>query len=411
MAAGRRTIDSATIAPGRVGRASTDDGGIMLENQRSLFSLPQGLHYLNCASKAPLLNKAQERGIAGLRRQIAPLSLGPDEYAQESEELRSALAALINASPDRIAITPSVSYGVAIAAHNLELRGGQNVVSMEEEFPSDVYVWLEKCRKSGAEFRSVARPTDAARIASLWNERLLDAIDAQTAVVNISTVHWTDGVRFDLESIARRARDVGALLVVDGTQSVGAAEFDFARIQPDLLVCAGYKWLLGPYQIGFAALGERLLEAEPFEYHWSNRAGSQDTTSTAYRYEYEKGARRFDVGEHANYITVPMLTEGARQAKAWGCAAIQAHCRALGEPLAQLVDDARFQVAPPSERIAHIIGVRLSDGGRIAAVMKALGERNVRVSKRGASIRISPHVYNTREDMDALMEGLMAGVA
>jgi selenocysteine lyase/cysteine desulfurase len=382
----------------------------MLENQKSLFSLPENIHYLNCASKAPLLNEAQARGIAGLRRQIAPLALGPDEYALESEELRSALAGLINASPDRIAITPSVSYGVAIAAHNLRLRSAQNVVCMQEEFPSDVYAWAERCRKDGAELRSVGRPDETARVSSLWNERLLDAIDAQTAVVNISSVHWTDGVRFDLEAIADRAREVGALFVVDGTQSIGAADFDFARIKPDLLVCAGYKWLLGPYQIGFAALGDRLIDAEPFEHHWSNRAGSHDTTATAYRQEYEKGARRFDVGEHANYITVPMLTEGARQAKAWGSEAIQDYCRTLAAPLVQLIEDERFVVAPASERMAHIIGIRLANESLIPAVMRALAERQVRVSRRGKSIRISPHVYNTSENMDALMDGLMAGL-
>ncbi len=382
----------------------------MLGNQKSLFSLPEGLHYLNCASRAPLLNQAQALGVAGLRWQIAPLIVGPDDYARESEELRRAVAGLINASPDRIAITPSVSYGVAIAAHNLRLRSGQNVVTMEEEFPSDVYAWMERCRTDGGELRSVARPEETARVSSLWNERLLDAIDASTAVVNISSVHWTDGVRFDLEAIGKRAREVGALFVVDGTQSIGAADFDFARIQPDLLVCAGYKWLLGPYQIGFAALGERLMDAEPFEYHWSNRAGSHDTTATAYRHEYEKGARRFDVGEHANYITVPMLTEGVRQAKAWGSEAIQAYCASLCRPLARFLDDGRFSLAPASERIAHIIGIRLADASRIPGVMEALGERQVRVSRRGQSIRMSSHVYNTPEDIDALIDGLMAGL-
>ena len=382
----------------------------MLGNQKSLFSLPEGLHYLNCASKAPLLNEAQALGVAGLQRQIAPLSLGPDEYARESEDLRRAVAGLINASPDQIAIIPSVSYGVAIAAHNLRLRSDQNVVSVEEEFPSDVYAWMERCRKDGAELRSVARPQETAKVSSLWNERLLDAIDAQTAVVNISSVHWTDGVRFDLEAIGKRAREVGALFVVDDTQSIGAADFDFARIQPDLLVCAGYKWLLGPYQIGFAALGEYLMDADPFEYHWSNRAGSHDTTATAYRHEYEKGARRFDVGEHANYITVPMLTEGVRQAMAWGSEAIQDYCAILGRPLAQLLEDERFLVAPASERIAHIIGIRLADASRIPGVMAALTERQVRVSQRGQSVRISPHVYNTPEDIDALIDGLMAGL-
>ncbi len=382
----------------------------MLGSQKSLFSLPDGLHYLNCASRAPLLNRAQALGVAGLRWQIAPQIVAPDDYARESEELRRAVAGLINASPERIAITPSVSYGIAIAAHNLALRSEQNVVTMEEEFPSDVYAWMESCRRHGAELRSVARPGETARVSSLWNERLLDAIDAQTAVVNVSSVHWTDGVRFDLEAIGQRAREVGALFVVDGTQSIGAADFDFAQVQPDLLVCAGYKWLLGPYQIGFAALGERLMDAEPFEHHWSNRAGSHDTTAIAYRHEYEKGARRFDVGEHANAITVPMLTEGVRQAKIWGGEAIQDYCANLCRPLVRLLDDARFLIAPASERLAHIVGIRLADASGIPGVMQSLGEHQVRVSRRGQSIRISPHVYNTAADIDALMDGLMAGL-
>lgn len=382
----------------------------MLDNQKSLFSLPEDLHFLNCASRAPLLNEAQALGIAGLRRQIVPQSLPPEDYSRESEELRTRVAGLINASPDAIAITPSVSYGVAIAEHNTRLGGGQNVVTMEEEFPSDVYAWMERCRKDGATLRSVARPKHSANVSSLWNERLLDAIDGQTAVVNVSSVHWTDGVRFDLEAIGKRAREVGAIFVVDGTQSIGAAPFDFGTIAPDLLVCAGYKWLLGPYQIGFAALGARFLDAEPFEYHWSNRAGSHDTTATAYRQEYEKGARRFDVGEHANYITVPMLSEGVRQAGAWGGAAIQDYCQTLTLPLTRFLDDERFVVAPASQRVAHIIGVRLADERRLTTVMKCLAERQVRVSQRGRSVRISPHVYNTPEDMDALMDGLAAGV-
>jgi selenocysteine lyase/cysteine desulfurase len=382
----------------------------MLDNQKSLFSLPADLHFLNCASRAPLLNEAQARGIAGLRRQVAPVSHGPEEYSRESEELRNAVATLIHASPDEIAITPSVSYGIAIAEHNVRLRKGQTVVTMEEEFPSDVYAWMERCRKDGATLRSVPRPDETERVSSLWNERLLDAIDAQTAIVNVSSVHWTDGVRFDLEAIGKRAREVGALFIVDGTQSIGAAPFDFAAIKPDLLVCAGYKWLLGPYQIGFAAIGERFMEAEPFEYHWSNRAGSHDTTATAYRQEYEKGARRFDVGEHANYITVPMLSEGVRQVNAWGGEAIQAYCHELTRPLTTLLEDERFVVSPASERIAHIIGIRLADDSRIPGVMKSLSEREVRVSQRGRSIRVSPNVYNTPEDIDALLAGLAAGV-
>jgi len=383
----------------------------MLDNQKALFSLPDDLHFLNCASQAPLLRASEALGVAGLRRQLAPRSDPPQEYPRESEALRAAVAGLINASPDQIAITPSVSYGIAIAAHNCRIGRGQNVVTVEEEFPSDVYAWMERCRRAGAELRSISRPDDMAAASMRWNERLVDAIDADTAVVNISSVHWTDGVRFDLDAIGARARDVGALFVVDGTQSVGAAEFDFERVRPDLLVCAGYKWLLGPYQIGVAVVGERLLDAEPFEYHWSNRAGSHDTTATAYRHDYENGARRFDVGEHANHITLPMLTEGVRQATAWGTRAIQDHCAAIAEPLERLLDDEHLSAVPASQRVAHIIGIRPADSDAIPGIMQALVERNVRVSQRGRSIRVSPHVYNTRDDIEALMDGLAAGLA
>ena len=140
----------------------------MLDNQKALFSLPDDLHFLNCASQAPLLRSAEAAGVAGLRRQIAPLGRGPEEYARDSEALRRAFAELVATSPDRIAITPSVSYGVAIAAHNTPIAGGQNVVTVEEEFPSDVYAWLEACRRSEASFQhSVKAPAISERSGSM----------------------------------------------------------------------------------------------------------------------------------------------------------------------------------------------------------------------------------------------------
>ncbi|MDX1433833.1 MAG: aminotransferase, partial [Gammaproteobacteria bacterium] len=137
----------------------------MLSCQKHLFSLPEGLHYLNCASRAPLLQAAEAAGIHGLRRQIAPVAVAPEVYFAEPEALRASIAALVNASPDQIAITPSVSYGVAIAVHNTRLASDQNVVVVEEEFPSDVYGWIERCRGAGAELRTVARPESG----TSWN--------------------------------------------------------------------------------------------------------------------------------------------------------------------------------------------------------------------------------------------------
>lgn len=382
----------------------------MLPCQRDLFALPDDLHYLNCASRALLLKTAEAAGIAGLRWQNAPDSLPKGGYFAPGEILRERAAALVNASPDDIAIIPAVSYGVAIAARALDWHPAQKVVMPKGEFPSNVYGWWAPSRDDRPRVQLVERPVGAENTAAAWNQALLDAIDADTAVVNISTVHWVDGLRFDVEAIGAKAREVGAMFIVDGTQSVGAEPFDMARIQPDLLVCAGYKWLMGPYQAGFAVVGDRLRNAWPFEHHWANRIGSDNPGATEYREGFRPGARRFDVGEHANPITLPILNEGMRQVLEWGLENIRDYCGDLMRPLEDLLADTEYSVIHPAERAAHIVGIRLPDEDRLVGVMEALVAANIRVSRRGDALRISPHLYNTAADVEALCRVLKAAI-
>ncbi len=384
----------------------------MLDCQRHLFSLPEGEHYLNCAYMGPLLKSVEAAGIEGVRRKSVPRTITPPDFFTEPEQLRARFAELIHTEARRVALVPAVSYGTAIAGCNVALQQGRNVVVPGEEFPSNVYAWMDHCAREGAELRIVPRPSDVQSVGQAWNARVLEAIDTNTAVVTLTVVHWTDGTVFDLAAIGARAREVGALFIVDGTQSVGALPFDFAAVQPDLLVCAGYKWLLGPYQLGFAALGDRLLDARPFEFNWINRENSEDFAGLVdYRTGYQEGARRFDVGERSNPITVPMLNESLRQILAWGVAEIQAYCAHLGETLLDaLGEGAPFTLNPPEERGAHLFGVRVPDPAAIPSVLEQLAARKVYVSQRGSSVRVSPNVYNTPEDMAALAEALKAAV-
>jgi selenocysteine lyase/cysteine desulfurase len=274
-----------------------------------------------------------------------------------------------------------------------------------------VYAWRELCKETGATLRTVPRPTDAQHPARAWSDAFVAAIDRDTAVVNLSSVHWTDGTRFDLAAIGQRAREAGACFVVDGTQSVGAMPFDFAQVQPDLLVCAGYKWMLGPYQSGFAVLGDRLIGGKPFEHNWILREESEDFARLIdYRDGFQPGARRFDVAERSNFINVPMLATAARQILAWGVENIQAYCASLQPALAAALGESPFQIAPSADRGAHMFGVRLpaEAASRSGAIVEELKRRDVHVSLRGTSIRVSPHVYNTPDDMVALAEALLA---
>lgn len=383
----------------------------MLSCQRDLFSLPSSIHYLNCAYMGPLTRSTEAAGIEGLKRKSNPTGILTEHFFKPVDDLRELAGRLVNASPERVAIIPSVSYGVAIASANLPLRSGQNVVTPAEEFPSNIHAWRDRCRAENCQLRLVPRPEDVQGAGAAWNEALLEAIDEQTALVSLTAVHWTDGTRFDLERIGRKAREVGAMFVVDGTQSVGAAPFDFAAIQPDLLVCAAYKWLLGPYQYGFVVLGDRLLQGRPLEETWMGREGAEDFTQLInYRDGYRPGARRFDVGEHSNMIAVPMLSESLRQIMEWGVENIRDYCNALVDEVRDALGDSPFALPPPSDHTPHMFGIHVPDPAGIPRILEELKRREIYVSLRGNSVRVSPHVYNTKEDMQALAEALLTVV-
>lgn len=381
----------------------------MLSCQRDLFHLPEGLHYLNCAYLGPLLKSVEEAGIAAVRRRRDPSAITPDAWFTDSDHARGLFGRLVGCDGQRVALVPAVSYAIATVTRNLRLRAGQNVVVARAQFPSNVYGWRRLCTESGASLRTVDPPDATEGRGEGWNGRLLEAIDADTAVVALGNVHWADGTRFDLERIGRRAREVGALLVVDGTQSVGAMPFDAAAVRPDVLVCAGYKWLLGPYSLGLAYFGERCDGWAPLEESWLARRGSEDFARLVdYADEYQPGAARFDVGERSNFTLMPMLIAALEQVLAWGPANVQDYCRELTGGLIAEARALGWAVEAVPWRGAHLFGLRAPAAADAARLQAALRERRVAVSLRGDAVRVAPNVYNTPEDCAVLADALRA---
>lgn len=376
------------------------------------FSLPPGLHYLNCAYMAPQPRRVEAAGLAALTQKRDPTLLAPTDFFTGSDLLRSRFARLIHADAERIAIVPAVSYGMAIAARHLLRDGvaepGMNVVVAADQFPSNVLVWRKRAARLGVEVRTVAAPEGAGRGAG-WSTRILESIDGATAAVAIGHVHWMDGTRFDLHAIGARAREVGAALAVDGTQSLGALPFDVAEIQPDLLVAAGYKWLLGPYALGLAYLGPRFDDAEPLEETWLGRSGSEEFRDlTRYEDRYRPGAARFDVGERSNFVLVPMLSEALAMLLEWRPERIQGYCAELISPLVDAAAELGYRVEDAAWRGAHMFGLRVPPGGDLPRLLERLAESRISVSVRGDSVRVSPHLYNGEDDIGALIEVLRA---
>jgi selenocysteine lyase/cysteine desulfurase len=380
----------------------------MLACQKPHFGLPTDEHYLNCAYMSPLSLDVERAGIDGVSRKVRPSRIQASDFFTETDRARALFARLVNApDPTRVAVIPSVSYGLAVAARNLPAARGQNIVVTHEQFPANVHAWRRVATTRGVELRTVHPPDTRDGRGREWNARLLAAIDRQTAIVALGNVHWTDGTKFDLEAVGRRAREVGAALVVDGTQSVGALPFDVQALQPDALVCATYKWLMGPYSMGFAWFGPRFDDGEPLEETWIGRAGSEDFKELVnYRDDYQPGALRYDVGERTNFALMPMAIAALEQVLGWEPARVQEYCAALTADLFDRVRVLGYAVEDPAYRGAHLFGLRAPADVDIRAIGNRLRERKVFVSLRGSAIRVSPHVYNDRADVDALVEAL-----
>jgi selenocysteine lyase/cysteine desulfurase len=380
----------------------------MLDCQKQRFSLPDGAHYLNCAYMGPLSRRTEEAGLAGVRLKSDPTRIPPESFFTGAQAVRARFARLAGVvDPQRIAIVPAVSYGMAIVARNVPVHNGQSIVVAHEQFPSNVYPWRRVAEETGAEVIAVAAPEGSTRRGEAWNERILQAIDSRTALVALPNVHWADGTRFDLAAVGERARAVGAAFVVDATQSLGAMPLDLARIRPDALVAAGYKWLLGPYGVAMAYLGPRFDHGVPLEENWINRAGSEDFSALVrYRDDYQPGALRYDMGERANPVLLPMMAAALDEIHEWRPDRIQSYCGAL---MQDALDEARtlgYPVEDPAWRGLHLFGIRLPAGLDAGAVRSALEANRVAVSLRGDAVRVAPNVYNDAADVEALMAAL-----
>jgi selenocysteine lyase/cysteine desulfurase len=373
----------------------------MIPCQRDLFAIPEDVAYFNCAYTSPLLKSAQAIGQDALARKTTPWELTTDFFFRDLNANRALFAALVEAAADDVALIPSVSYGIALAARNLPVNPGQSIVVLQDQFPSNIYVWQDLARERGAAVVTVPRPGDGN-----WTGAVLEAITPQTAVAALPHCHWTDGTLIDLVAVGDHCRACAAALVVDGTQSLGAMPFSVKAIQPDFLVTTAHKWLLGPYSYGFCYVAPRWQEGRPLEENWLNREGSEDFARLVqYRAAYQDGAKRFDAGEASNFILAPIAGEALRQILSWGVADIAASLRTRTDAIAERAAALGLAVAPAAHRAPHLIGLRHPQGFPTDLPARLAAAR-VFASARGDSIRIAPHVYNTDADVERLFEVL-----
>lgn len=377
-----------------------------LGSQRHLFDIPRGIAYFNCAYMSPLSNAVAAAGAAGLASKARPWEISPADFFGDSEIARGLFATMVGARSDDVALVPAASYGLAVAAANLPVAAGRTIVMQAEEFPASVLTWRNVARRTGAEIVTVDRPEDGD-----WTAAIGAAIDDRAAVVCISQTHWVCGGLTDLAAISTRCRQVGAALVIDGTQSCGAHRFDVTEIDPDYLVAAGYKWLHCPYSTGFLYVAPRHQGGVPLEQGWVVRRRAEDFRNLIdYSETFQDGARRFDVGERSNMALMPAVVAALRQLLDWRIDRIAA---TLGMKTAEIAEAMRGMgaiVLPDAHRSPHYLSLRFRQGLPDDMIARLAAE-GVHASMRGDRMRVTPHLYNDAEDIARLLATVRAAVA
>ena len=333
-----------------------------------------------------------------------PFQLPDRDLFATLAESRRLIAELVSATSEEIALTVNTGFGLGVVARALPLRAGDVVVVSDREFPANVYPWL-RLREAGVEVELV--PTTAEG----WPDeaRLLEWLeDPRVRVLAVSLVQFSNGYCVDLAALSAATRRTGAWLVVDAIQAVGQVPVDLRRTPVDVLACGGQKWLLSPWGSGFVYVRRELISTlSPPVTGWMAFEGTDDFTRlTTYSDTLRADARRFEL------ITLPYQDFAGMNASLGlilelGVERIAAHLRELRQPVLAWAERSGARVvSPDGARASGILCVAPADVGGSFRRLKA--ERIV-CSMREGAIRLSPHAYNTVEEMERVVEVLGSG--
>jgi selenocysteine lyase/cysteine desulfurase len=330
---------------------------------------------------------------------------------------RPAVARLINAHEDEIALTESTSHGLSLAANAIPLEPGNRVLISDLEFMEVAIPWLQK-RRDGIEVDVVPNRDGKARI-----EDFAERITPRTRVIAISSVQWTNGYRCDLAALSRLCCDRKIWLVVDAIQQLGAVPLDVRETPVDILVCGGHKWLNAPFGCGFLYISREALPnlRPPLAGYLSvedpvggwGEYFQTPTTSPVTDNAYVSSARRFETGGTANYPGAIGLAASLNLVvQQLGQDNTAAHIRLLTDRLLSGLDNLPVTVVTPRElkNRSGIVTFSAGTAKQNVALMNRLLEKKILVSVRYTSnvggVRVSCHFYNSTEDIDQLLSEL-----
>ena len=364
----------------------------------SEFNLNDNIIYLNHAAVSPWPARTAKAVQVFAEENMLKGSLDYPEWLKTEVNLRRQAQQLLNAgSLEDIALLKNTSEALSVVAYGLDWKEGDNIVSSDQEFPSNRIVW-ESLSKKGVEFReadlkSAGSPEDS----------LFSLADTRTRLITISSVQFSSGLRVDLKRIGEFCKERGLLFCIDAIQSLGAAEFDLNEIHADFVMADGHKWMLGPEGLAIfycrPDVRER-LNINQYGWHMIEAAGDFENRDWA----PAKSARRYECGS-PNMLGIQALDASLSLLMEAGIKNVEREVLERSEYLFEKINsqpDLELTTSTSPGRYAGIVSFRHKNKDN-SALFQHLTQNNVFCSLRSGSIRVSPHFYTPYDHLDRMI--------
>ncbi|MDI6904409.1 MAG: aminotransferase class V-fold PLP-dependent enzyme [Candidatus Bathyarchaeia archaeon] len=366
-----------------------------IEKIREQFPITKNKVFLNHAAQSPLPKPVAD----AVRKFVDEFSNFGITSIEWNDGGKPFFAKLINAKPEEIAFVENTSVGLNIAANVLHYPSGSKIVTTDLEYPSVVYPWLRK--SLGVKVHYVKNVNGKILLKDVEK-----AVDDKTVAVAVSHVEYVNGFRHDLRALSEIAHEHGSYLIVDAIQSAGAMQIDVKRDDVDFLMSACYKWLLSPPGAGYLYVKEGLIEKfEPPFVGWASVKPEVFETIDLWdiwSLRLSETASRFEVGS-PSFISLTGATEALKMLLNIGIEKIEGRILKLTDRLIEAVKNLRLKLQTPEETQyrSGIVNFKID---RPQEVVEKLSRKGIVVSARAHGIRVSPHFYNTKEEIDKLVE-------
>lgn len=372
----------------------------MNQHIRDLFPVTEKYIYMNHAAVSPLSTRVRD-AMSGLVEDVTSNgSANYEKWLRTYEDTREAAARLVNARTHEIAFMRNTSGALSAIANGIEWSSGDNVVTCNVEFPANVYPWMRLCGERGITMKFAEE-----RDGRIDTDDLLSKVDDHTRVVAISWVQFASGFRSDLRSIGSFCRDRGIIFVVDAIQGLGGLKLDVERDQVDAFAADAHKYLTGPEGVALLYISDRVLDRiKPTVVGWTSVKNYEQHLD--YKLDYRAGAGRFECGT-LNTVGVYGLGAAIELFIEVGPEKIESYLLGLSRYLSERLTAKGYKVASsqrPGENSA--ITTCTNERHTPRELYRLLRARNILTAPRANRLRISPHFYNTREEIDVLIDAL-----